>query len=290
MQLWILFALGSALSQVLRNMVMKNLGHALDENINVWGRFTFVLPFTGIAAAWRGLPQLGDGFWELCFVFGISQNISTLSLSRALKFSDISLVTTLWKLSVFFLVFWGFFTMGERPTPAGLLGILISVAGVYLLNASRGQISPLAPLLALLRDRGQLYTLSAAFFFAPTVILIKKIALLSDPVYGNFIAYVFASAMLTPFAVWRSGRHFRSVPRLWKGFFALGLLASISTVLGTSAYTMTLSSYVEAVKQVEILFALVIGYFVFGERERVRAIWPGCLLMLAGLVLLKVWG
>jgi len=40
-----------ALFQVLRNMVMKRLGHALDETINVWGRFTFLLPFTGAAGS-----------------------------------------------------------------------------------------------------------------------------------------------------------------------------------------------------------------------------------------------
>ncbi|MBI4560790.1 MAG: hypothetical protein HY724_02005, partial [Candidatus Rokubacteria bacterium] len=47
---------------------------------------------------------------------------------------------------------------------------------------------------------------------------------------------------------------------------------------------------VEAVKQVEILFALGIGVLAFGERERVRAILPGALVMLAGMVLLSLAG
>jgi hypothetical protein len=33
--LWFALSVGSALFQVLRNMVMKRLGHALDETINV---------------------------------------------------------------------------------------------------------------------------------------------------------------------------------------------------------------------------------------------------------------
>src|SRR5712691_5941226 len=40
--MWILLALASGLFQVLRNAAMKRLGHALDEYINVWGRFIFV--------------------------------------------------------------------------------------------------------------------------------------------------------------------------------------------------------------------------------------------------------
>jgi uncharacterized membrane protein len=53
---------------------------------------------------------------------------------------------------------------------------------------------------------------------------------------------------------------------------------------------MTLSSYVEAVKQVEILFAMAIGVLAFGERQRVREIAPGALVMLAGVVLLSLAG
>ena len=44
----------------------------------------------------------------------------------------------------------------------------------------------------------------------------------------------------------------------------------------------------EAVKQIEILFAMAIGALVFGERQQVRAIAPGALVMLAGMVLLSL--
>ena len=51
---------------------------------------------------------------------------------------------------------------------------------------------------------------------------------------------------------------------------------------------MTLSSYVEAVKQVEILFAMAIGVFVFGEAQRVRESAVGAVAMLIGMVLLAL--
>jgi hypothetical protein len=47
---------------------------------------------------------------------------------------------------------------------------------------------------------------------------------------------------------------------------------------------MTLTSYVEAAKQAEVLFALGIGSLVFQERARVRAILPGSLVTLLGMV------
>ena len=284
--LWFVLALGSALFQVLRNMVMKRLGHALDETINVWGRFTFILPFAALGVLAQGWPTLQPGVWLYCLLFAISQITGTQFLALALNVAEISLVTALWKLSVLLLVVWGVIVLGETPSAMGVAGVVVSVLGVYLLNVERARVSPWAPLVALVRDPGQRYTLGAAFFFAPSVIFIKQIALLSNPTFAVFMGYVFCSALITPFAVYRSGRHFRQIGRHRWSFVALGAFAAVSTWLGTAAYTMTVSSYVEAVKQLELLMALVIGYLVFGEGARVRQIWPGCVVMVLGLVLL----
>jgi len=288
--MWVIFALGSALAQVLRNMTMKRIGHALDDTINVWGRFALIIPFTAVGVAMRGVPPVKEGFWLLCIAFAVSQIIATLSLSRALKLSDISLVTTLWKLSLIFLVVWGYFTLDEEPSPLGLVGILLSVAGVYLLNISKSRVSLWAPLLALFQDRGQLWTIASAMFFAPCVILIKQMALFSDPYYASMMGYLVGTVLLTPYTIYRSGSNFKLIGRYWKDFAAMGLFASLSTVLGATAYTMTLSSYVESVKQVEILLALGIGHLVFHEGARVKAIWPGSVVMLVGVVMVRLWG
>ena len=59
--LWFALSVGSALFQVLRNMVMKRLGHALDETINVWGRFTFILPFAAVPLVSQGCRRASRG-------------------------------------------------------------------------------------------------------------------------------------------------------------------------------------------------------------------------------------
>jgi len=79
---------------------VARLGHALDEYINVWGRFTFLLPFALLSCWLVGFPELKPGFFGWCALFGVSQTLSTLALSKALKLSAISLVTALWKVSL----------------------------------------------------------------------------------------------------------------------------------------------------------------------------------------------
>ncbi len=105
--MWLLLSLAAALFQVLRNTTMKRLGHALDEYINVWGRFTFLLPFAFAACVASGWPELKPGFFGWCLAFGVLQTLSTLALSKALKLSQISLVTALWKVSLLILLGWG---------------------------------------------------------------------------------------------------------------------------------------------------------------------------------------
>ncbi len=96
---WFVLSVLSAFFQVLRNMVLKRLGHKLDEYINVWGRFTFILPFTLVFALAHGLPELRPGYWTACALFAVAQNAGTLCLSKALKLGHISVVTAIWKLS-----------------------------------------------------------------------------------------------------------------------------------------------------------------------------------------------
>lgn len=293
--MWLVLALASALFQVLRNMTMKRLGHRLDEYINVWGRFTFILPFAALLGwffVWRtrGWPDPRPGFYAVCLAFGVCQLIATLALSKALKLGEISVVTALWKVSLIFLLVMGYLTLREQPSPLGLVGVVLSTVGVYLLNVQKARLSLWAPLAALYTDPGLRWTLLAAVFYAPSVLTIKQAALLADPYTASFGGYVAASLLVTPLVLVTSRPHFRQVPANWPGFLGLGAFAALTTVCQAVAYTMTLSSYVEAVKQVEILFAMGIGTWVFGERQRVREIALGAAVMLAGVILLSLAG
>jgi len=285
--MWLLLALAAALFQVLRNTTMKRLGHALDEYINVWGRFTFLLPFAFIACLVSGWPEIKPGFYLWCLAFGICQTLSTLALSKALKLSQISLVTALWKVSLLILLAMGVL-IGEWPTLRGVVGVLLSASGVYLLNVRSARVSLLAPLHMLFTDHGQRYTLLAALLYAPSVITIKKAILASNTAVGTFGTYLAASLVVTPLALTTSAHHFRAVPRYWKEFVALGVFAALTTLSQGKAYTLTLSSYVEAVKQIEILFAMAIGTLAFGEGQKVKESALGAVVMLVGMVLLAL--
>jgi uncharacterized membrane protein len=203
--MWFALALAAALFQVLRNTAMKRLGHALDEYINVWGRFTFLLPFALLGCVIGGFPTIKPGFVGWCALFGVSQTLSTLALSKALKLSEISLVTALWTVSLLILLALAWVWIGEHPSPRGVAGVLLSAVGVYLLNVNRARVGFWQPLTVLFTDRDQRYT-----------------RLASNAWMGTLGGYLAASAFMTPIVMRTSARRFAQLPHHWKEFVALG--------------------------------------------------------------------
>ena len=142
----------------------------------------------------------------------------------------------------------------------------------------------------LVTDPGQRHTLVAAFLYGPAVLTFKQVVLVSDPTTGTFAAYSAASLVMTPLVLTTSPRHLVAVPRHWTTFAALGLFATLTSLTHGIAYTLTLASYVEAVKQVDVIFAMAAGTLIFGESERVREVALGASVMLLGVVLLALGG
>jgi drug/metabolite transporter (DMT)-like permease len=247
------------------------------------------VPFALVPCLLGGWADTKPGFVFWCLAFGVSQTLATLALSKALTASAISLVTPLWKLSLLGLLAMGY-TMGERPTAAGIAGVLLSTVGVYLLNVSRARISVWEPIRVLVIDRGQRYTLLAAALYAPAVLTFKQVVLASDAPTGTFAAYSAAALVMSPIALLTSVRHFAAIPRYWAMFTAVGLFATLTSLAHGVAYTLTLASYVEAVKQIDVVIAMVVGIVMFRESERVREVTPGAAVMLLGMVLLALAG
>ena len=284
--MWWLFSLASALAQVGRNAVMKDLGHSLDEYINVWGRFFFLLPFALVASLAAGFPSVGPEYWLYSGLAGFVQVISTLLLSKAFKYGEISVTVTIWKLQVVLVAILGVIFLKEEITLAGFSGILVSLFGIYLLNVQRSRLSLTEPILVLFREKGMRYALLAALTVAPTILLFKKTAQISDPYFSTLTNYVFASVMILPLVIKKSAKQMAAVPRYLNRFLAMGAFAASATILGNFGYIRSAAAYVEAVKQVEIPVTLAVAMFFFKEQERVQAIWPGCVILLAGLFIL----
>ena len=287
---WIGLSLVAAMAQVLRNVSMKSIGHSLDEYINVLGRFFMTLPFAGVVLYFTGIPNIHPNFYIACSVFAVSQTIATLALSKALLYGKIGAVTALWKISIVWLMLLEYVTSDEVPTFFGVVGIMITLLGVYSLNVSRSKISFWEPIRILLRDKGMRYALISSIMFAPSALTFKWAAVASSGPMGTFGTYVAAFLFMLPIAFYKSTSDFSKISSVWKDFFALGFFAAINSLILSQAYQMTFVSYVESVRQTEVLLAIFIGYVFFRERERFWEVFFGGSIIISGLVVLILFG
>jgi uncharacterized membrane protein len=283
--MWWLFAIFSALASVGRNIIMKDLGDKLDEYVNVLGRFVFILPFALAFSLFNGIPTIPLEYWLYSLLAGFFVTVSTMFLSKAFKYSQISLTIALWKLNIIFILFLEIIFLKAHFTFLSILGIFITALGVYLLNITKAKASFLKPFSMLLTDKGMRYAFLSALTLAPSFLFFKITVDLTDPYFPAFTNYLFAT-LFTLSAVFKMSKtHYRKYIRYWKAFMIMGFLAFLSTVLATIGYKVSLATYVESVKQSEVLFTLLAGIIFFKEKEKVKEIWLGCCVIIAGIFL-----
>ena len=122
------FALG--ISDVLRK---KYLTDGLDDQ----ALLVITLFLTGIlllpVLILVGLPEIKNGFWSAVaitvFINLISQNL----FIRAFKLSEVSLIAPLRLIVPPLVILTGFLFLNERPSPVGVVGIFITMIGLWFL-------------------------------------------------------------------------------------------------------------------------------------------------------------
>jgi uncharacterized membrane protein len=172
-----------------------------------------------------------------------------------------------------------------KITPMGILGVIVTLFGVYFLNIKKAQVSFWKPFTLLFEDAGMRYALFAALLLAPALLFFKITIGLSDPYFPAFTNFGFAALCVLPLVRKVPATKYKSIAAHWKSFVLMGLFACLSTVFTSIGFQKSFVTYVEAVKQSEVLLALFAGIIFFKEHERVKNIWLGCCVIILGICL-----
>ena len=246
-----------------------------------------LIPFVDFA-------EVPPAAWQLLAATGVVHALYLYWMSRAFEHGDLSLVYPIARSTPAFLPLASFPLLGEVPSPLGALGIGVVVMGVWLVHGVR-------------RWRAELLREPAAFFafltLAATVAysLIDKAAMRelagapwSSPVPRAIVySLLLSTAHMLFFGplVLRA----RGVAALRRTFGREFGKATAATFISFAGYTLILKametslvSYIVAVRQSSVLFALVLGVWILRERpERERVF--GALLTVGGVALIALF-
>lgn len=267
------------------DVVTKKLSSSLGEFEIALGRIAFAVPVLWLFALLEGIPEVNG---EIIGVYLVSLPLevaATLLYIRALSLSPLSLTVPFLSFTPVFLLATSPVMMGERASPGGVIGVVLIALGAYALNMGSIRQGCLAPLQALIREKGSLLMLAVALIYSVTSNFGKMGVLYSSP---SFFAATYFSLLALAFiaiVMFKKGR----VKVFRKELLVLGLLSAIMITFHVLAIKLINVSYMIAVKRSSLLFGILFGALVFREkglRERLAA----GVLMMTGILFLAVFG
>ena len=235
------------------------------------------------------VPEFPTQFWGWLLLLVPLEVLAMLLYMRAIRDSPLSLTLPYLAFTPVFALLFGFLLLGETVTPIGLMGIILIVAGAYLLNieqlyGSHGR-NPLAPLRAITQNIGSRIMLAVAMIYSVTSVAGKGVLqYVPAAFFGVFYYSLIGAIVLVGFYALRP----RQLRLLWRRplvHFVIGTLMAVMVITHFLAISEIEVAYMIAVKRTSLIFGILYGVLLFDEKQAGFKLIAGC-FMVAGVGLL----
>ena len=283
---WFILALASALFASVRDLLSKQYGKEIDPLLISWSMGLFSLPFLGIALSFTSIPTLGPGFWPSLFAAGLLLPLAWILYIKALSLSDLSLTIPMMATNPIFVLLIAALLLGEKPGAQGMAGIVLIVAGTFVLSSGRNLEGSLRPFLALRNESGPKLMLFVALLFSVVAVFEKAGIQSSAPILFVFLESAAATLVMAPVVCRRNRRGFREMGENWRKLLPVGLFTALMLICQSTAMSLGPVAYVISLKRTGILLSVFAGCFLLRE-EGFRGRVLGAFIMVIGAVVLS---
>ncbi len=286
--MWIPLALLAGLADATVYASMKML-REVPPYVVLWWRYALGIPVLVGLVALDGIPELQVGLWWVLVLNSVGIAGGSLLLIRATQIASLSSSMPMLAFTPVFLLGTSYLMLGERPGPGGTVGVVLIAVGAYLLNVHQLKLGPLAPLRALVSNRGSLYVLLTALIYAVTANLVKMGVQRSSATFFPLLSYLFITAAVLPFMLRSARGQSAKLVASWRPLVLMGTAGSLMMVFYAIAVQLTIVPYVIALKRTNGLFSVLYGKFLFKETH-LRQSLLGASIMFAGVLLITLLG
>ncbi|MFZ1812250.1 MAG: EamA family transporter [Candidatus Saccharimonadales bacterium] len=283
--MWFTYAFLSSIFASLRKVNDKHLSHNVHHLHLAWMMRLAALPVTGLLAVTTGhiLPEhsLSVAFWTSSTVSTcITAPLDTAVYLQSLKYGQLSKTAPLLSLYPAIMLVTAAIFLGQIPSVAAILAVLIIISGVYILNTSRGNRNMLG---TIWNDRGTRFGLiGVATISLHTTV--GSIALLeSSPLFYAFWVTLASAVVQFIYAQSIAPGKYRH-PHI-KLIAKNGTIQGIAGMFYFGAIASGPIAYVTAIRSLSAPLTAVFGARAFHEGMDRRKIAALCLIA-AGTVIL----
>ena len=281
--------LGSAFLHSGWNLMAKR---SLDQGVFLWLAIIagLIVYAPAVAVLLPQHPVSGEG-WLFIAASAVIHVFYFLFLGGALSRTDLSVAYPLARgTGPLFVLVIALVFLGEAPTGPGLGGVLLVIAGVYLLNMPRLTLRALAgPFRALITTPGTRYALLTGLTIGIYSVLDKAGVTRVNPMLYMWFWVLGTALLMAPVYLRRPARVVSTLRIEYRWMIAAGILLFGAYTMVLTAMTWSIVTYVSAARETSILIATLYGALLLKERVgRVRVV--GALILALGVTLIAVAG
>jgi drug/metabolite transporter (DMT)-like permease len=302
--LWIPIAIGGGLFQALRMALLKMLNRDLSGTVATYVRVIVGLPimlaFVGLAMtlSGEGRPDFSGRFLLMCLGTAITQFVPTVLFVYLFRLGNFAVGFMLTKIDVVFAALIGTALFSEQITPKGWLAILVTVAGVVVVSAGKlgggafavggkglfGAVFSRATQVGLLVGLG--YSFSYLFIREATLELPAG-SFATRSGWTMVVSTTMQLVIVGAWLLWREAEGLGRIRRHWRLALLTGVVSALGSICWFTAAALQNVSYVAAVAQTQMIFAVAISWWWFQERIH-RLELVGIAVIVAGVLLFRL--
>lgn len=277
----------TAISIVVSKRLLKNIG----STALIWVIQLFSLPLIIMVVLKEGIPS-----FNLFFLVSVIGSVVLYSLSkvlnfRAIRMSDLSKIYPLVSFGpIFTAILASFPPLSEKITLVALVGILITIAGSYVLNVETAREGLLKPFKLLFTHKASFLMIVYSLIISVVVVFDKLAINNTFPKSSSFALLsenMFIVIGLIPILYIRDKHFLKGIIFNKKLLILLGLLTAVKDILGFSAVGQGNIGLVTAVNQTETFWVLLLSYLFFLDKPKTGTIIAS-VIMILGVVLIKI--
>jgi drug/metabolite transporter (DMT)-like permease len=279
----------SALFHALRSLFTKESG---DKQVFLWLysiiALLFFFPLFIYFLFDVGITNPAAYAW--CAGSGFIHFLYWIFLTRAYKEGDLSHVYPIMRSSPALVLVAAVLFLGEQVSFQGVCGILLVAAGIYIINMKHISTEELfAPVKSIVNDRSTQFALLTLISVAIYSIADKMAVDYIHPILFAFLHLFFGMCYYTPYILFtKKGGIIR---KEWNTGLVRIIMAGVIGITGYSliliAFTIDRVSYIVSLRQLSVVFAVLMGSFWLNEKHKGIRL-AGALIIFSGGFLISM--
>lgn len=215
-----------------------------------------------------GTPHLNNAFWIGVFWRLILDSIAFTLYIKAVQLSPLSLTIPMLSLQNIFILIPQFYIDHLLPTPLGILGIIITILGVYFLNFDHDTKHIFSPFKAIYKEKGVMLIVIVAVLWSMVNAFQKLSIDNSSPYFYTAFFQILWAICFAPVAYFTDRKGFRKLFTLKMGvrLFPAGAFDGVQVFFQFGAYALTLPVYVNVIGSSNIIFSSLLGWMFYKEK------------------------